>query len=310
MVGKIERVPLREVWKHEEYDFSKWLEENIDILGDEIGLDLENTESEVSAGSFSIDLVAKDKLGNSVVIENQLERSDHDHLGKLLTYLTMWDAKTAIWIVKEPRVEHIKAINWLNESTNADFYMLKIEAIKIGNSEPAPLLTEIVGPSEEARIVGKSKRAQNETQKLMQKFWIGLLDRARNQTSLFNNISPSTSNYIGMDAGVHGFYYYFIIKQRSCRVELYMYSSELVDPESINNQLEANIAGIEKDFNGELGWVPMSGGRKSCKIMKQLEIGGYKSDESDWPQIQDSMIDAMIRLEKALKPYLDNLYTK
>ncbi len=96
-------MPLREVWKREAHNFTQWLEENIDVVNEVIDLDLANVEREKSAGAFSVDLVAEDASGNAVVIENQLGRSDHDHLGKLITYLTAFDAKAALWIVAEPR---------------------------------------------------------------------------------------------------------------------------------------------------------------------------------------------------------------
>ena len=129
MVGaieKLQRVPLREVWKHEAYDFTQWLQENLDILNDALDLELTSAEREQAAGSFSIDLVAENNDGQIVIIENQLEKSNHDHLGKLITYLTAREASGAIWIVSEPRQEHINAIAWLNESTNAFFYLLKV----------------------------------------------------------------------------------------------------------------------------------------------------------------------------------------
>jgi RecB family endonuclease NucS len=102
-VGKLDRVLLRDVWKHEEYDFTRWLQDNIDVLGSVVRFTLENVEREQAAGAFSIDLVAEDEGGNKVIIENQLEKSNHDHLGKMLTYLVAMGAKTAVWIVSEPR---------------------------------------------------------------------------------------------------------------------------------------------------------------------------------------------------------------
>ena len=171
MIGKIERVPLRDVWKHEAFDFTQWLQDNIDVLNNVIDLNLSNPEREQAAGSFSIDIVAEDDAGNPVIIENQLEKSDHDHLGKILTYLVAMGAKSAIWIVSNPRPEHISAISWLNESSAANFYLLKIEAIKIENSPPAPLLTVIVGPSEEAKEVGKAKKEIAERYIIREKFW-------------------------------------------------------------------------------------------------------------------------------------------
>ncbi len=100
-IGKLQRVPLREVWPHEALDFTRWLHENIEILSEAIGVNLSSIEREQSAGDFHVDILAEDESGNPVIIENQLEKSDHDHLGKLITYLTALDAKTAIWIVSD-----------------------------------------------------------------------------------------------------------------------------------------------------------------------------------------------------------------
>src|SRR5690625_2679253 len=126
-----------------------------------------------------------------VIIENQLEKSNHDHLGKLITYLSAVGADCAIWIVSEPRSEHVKAVAWLNESTSTDFYLIKIEAIKIGDSLPAPLFTVIVGPSEEAREVGEAKKEMKERHVLRKQFWTTLLERARDKTTLHSNITRS-----------------------------------------------------------------------------------------------------------------------
>ena len=153
MIGKIERVNLRDVWKHEAFDLTTWLQDNIEVLNEAIGLNISNPENEQPAGSFKVDILAEDDSGNPVIIENQLEKSDHDHLGKLITYLVALEAKTAIWIVSDPRPEHLSSISWLNESSSANFYLLKLEAIKIDDSPPAPLLTLIVGPSEEVKEV-------------------------------------------------------------------------------------------------------------------------------------------------------------
>src|SRR5512133_2360044 len=157
-VAKIERIPLREVWRHEAHNLTTWLEENIDVLSDVLDLELTNVEREHAAGSFSADLVAEDTSGGTVVIENQLERSDHDHLGKLITYVSFVDARAAVWIVADPRPEHVRAVSWLHEGSSSDFYLLKIEGIRIAGSPAAPLLTLSVGPSAEGREVGEAKK--------------------------------------------------------------------------------------------------------------------------------------------------------
>ena len=128
-IDKITRVRLREVWPHEARDFTTWLERNPEALNDVLDLTLENVERERAAGSFSVDLVGDDQSGDTVVIENQLERSDHDHLGKLVTYLAALEARAAIWIVSDPRPEHVGAITWLNESLNAGWATGQVEAL-------------------------------------------------------------------------------------------------------------------------------------------------------------------------------------
>src|SRR2546426_987843 len=178
LIGKLERVDLREVWKHEAHNFTQWLENNIGVLNDALDLALVNVDREQSAGSFSIDLVAEDEGGGTVIIENQLEKSNHDHLGKLITYLTSMSAKAAVWIVSDPRPEHVAAIAWLNESSSADFYMVKVEAVKIGDSPPAPLFTLIVGPSDETKDIGHAKKEIAERHGLRKRWWTQVIERS------------------------------------------------------------------------------------------------------------------------------------
>ena len=213
-------MPLREVWKHEALDLTNWLLNNIDVLSDALELSLSNPEREQSAGDFSVDLVAEDEDGSLVVIENQLEKSDHSHLGKLITYLTAIGAKKAIWIVAEPRPEHVAAITWLNESSSAAFYMLKLEGICIGDSAPAPLLTLIVGPSEEGREVGETKKELAERDDMRHKFWAGLLQRAKERTKLHANISPGRHNWIGAGSGKRGLTFAYSIRNHEGSVYL------------------------------------------------------------------------------------------
>jgi hypothetical protein len=148
-----------------------------------------------------------------VIVENQLEKSDHDHLGKLLTYLVAIGAKTAVWIVSEPRPEHVNAVSWLNESSPASFYLVKVEAIRIGESSPAPLLTKVVGPSEESREVGETKKEWAERYTLRRRFWTKLLEKSTKMTRLHANISPSRYNWLGTSAGVSGLNYNYTVRQ-------------------------------------------------------------------------------------------------
>jgi len=307
MIERLERVPLREVWKHEALDFSRWLEENIDVLNEILDLNLASADREQAAGTFSVDLVAEDESGNPVVIENQLDKSDHNHLGKLITYLTAIGSKVAIWIVSDPRPEHVKAIAWLNESSGAVFYLLKVEAVRIGESAPAPLLTLITGPSEESRQVGETKKELAERYVIRHRFWTELLARAKEKTSLFAAISPGKENWIGTGAGMYGLGFNFVIRKHDVHVELYIDRGKGAEEENerIFDQLGYSEKEIEKDYGDSLSFERLKG-RRACRIAKRLSLGGYR-DEDRWPEIQEAMIDAMVRLEKALKPRIRRL---
>ncbi len=308
MIGKIQRLPLREVWKHEARDFTKWLQDNIDILNEVLDISLSSAESERSAGEFSVDLVAEDESGNPVIIENQLEKSNHDHLGKLITYLVAIGARTAIWIVANPRPEHISAISWLNETSAADFYLLKVEAIQIGESQPAPLLTLIVGPSEESREAGATKKELAERYGLRHQFWTALLERAKEKTRLHAAISPSQYHWIGAGAGKRGLSFNYVVRQHEGDVELYIDRGKGADEENkaIFDTLIASKSNVESAFGEPLEWERLEG-KRACRIKKRTEVGGYRDDEAEWPVLLDTLIDAMVRLEKALKPCIGKL---
>lgn len=307
MIGKIQRKGLRDVWPHEAHNFTTWLEENIDVLSDALDLQLSNPEREQTAGSFSVDLVCEDESGGRVIVENQLERSDHDHLGKLLTYLASFEAKAAIWIVADPRPEHVKAISWLNEASVADFYLVKVEAISIGGSEPAPLLTLITGPSDEARAVGDTKKEMAEGH-VVRRFWAGLLALAKTKSRLHSGISPGRKLWVGTGSGVRGLSFNYVISRDEGRVELYLDRGPGSGDE--NKEFFAHLlekkGEVEKAFGGELDWQSLEG-RRACRISHVAAQKGYRDPEQDWPEVQERLVDAMCRLEKALKPHLARL---
>jgi len=179
-----------------------------------------------------------------VIIENQLEKSDHDHLGKVITYLVAMGAKTAIWIVSEPRPEHIASISWLNESSTANFYLLKLEAIKIGDSPPASLFTVIVGPSEEGKEVGKAKKEIAEPYEIRKRIWKQLLETAK--TKIHANISPSQHNWVGASAGKQGLGFNYVLRKNESQVELYIDRGKGKEEENkeIFERLKENMSSI------------------------------------------------------------------
>lgn len=309
MVAKIERVDLRAIFKHEALDFTKWLEQNIDVLNDVLDLQLSSANREQSTGNFSVDLTAEDEQSGSIVaIENQLEKSNHDHLGKIITYLSSIGAKIGIWIVSEARPEHVKAVAWLNESKLADIYLVKVEGIKVGSSEPAPLFTKIVGPSEESRLTGDFKEEVSERNVIRYEFWKSLLEMAKNKTRLHAGITPSQHGWITTGAGKSGLGLAYVIGQEYWRAELYIDRGKGSDEENkhIFDTLLNDKAKIEVSFGGKLEWERLDNKRAS-RIKIEGTEGGYRSPKEKWVEIQNIMINNMVNLEKALKPFVDKL---
>lgn len=308
MIGKIEKVPLRDIWKHEAHDFTKWLQDNIDVLSDVINLPLTNVEREQTTGNFYVDLTAEDNSGKTVIIENQLEKSNHDHLGKIITYLSSMDAATAIWIVSEPRPEHVSAINWLNESTAANFYLLKIEGVKIGNSDPAPLLTLIVGPSEETENVGKSKREKKERYVLRKDFWTIVLNKLKDKTNLFNAVSPSESSWLGAGSGKRGIQYTMWVTQDDARLSLYIDRGKDSEEEnqSILEKLEQHKDEIEAIYGDKFEWHKRDDER-ACQIIINVPNGGYKSDKEKLDSIGENLAECMTRFEKSFGKFIKEM---
>jgi len=301
-IQKIKRVPLRELWRKEDKDFTKWLEEHIDFLNDAIGFDISIESREEKVGPFKVDLYSEDSFGNKVIIENQLEKSDHNHLGQLITYLTNLGANIAIWIVKEPCEEHIKAIDWLNEVSPDDisFYLIKLEAIRIGDTSPAgPLFTVIKRPTTEKKQIGLEKKEYAQRHVLREKYWTQLLGEIIKKSPLFANISPSTDNWIGIGMGRGGFNLNLVISKKYARAEIYINRGEMEENKKAFDSLYALKSEIEKEFNGKLTWERMEDNVTS-RIKCQLD-GVDVSNEGDWPKMNEFLIDVAERMHRAFK---------
>ncbi|PJE37489.1 hypothetical protein CVM52_06915 [Pseudooceanicola lipolyticus] len=158
--GRLEDLPLREAWKHEALQFTPWLAENIEHLSEAIGVQLELTGTEVAVETFSADILARDLDGNVVLIENQLEQTDHTHLGQIMTYLAGLEAQTVIWIAPAFREPHLSAIRWLNEHTSDgfSFFAIKARVVRIGDSPYAPIFEVIEKPSAWERSLTQTRK--------------------------------------------------------------------------------------------------------------------------------------------------------
>lgn len=187
-----------------------------------------------------------------------------------------------IWIVSEARPEHISTITWLNESSAADFYLFKIEAIKIGNSNPAPLFTLIVGPSEESKEVGEKKKEMAERHKIRKNFWEELLDRAKDKTNLHSSVSASPYSWIATGAGISGLRYKYTVTQHAAEVKLYIDRGKESQEENykIFQKFKSHKDEIENTFGEELNWEELEE-KRACRISKKVNEGGYR-DEDKW----------------------------
>jgi hypothetical protein len=306
-ISRLQKVPLRELWRHEAHGFTRWLAENLDILGEALGFDLTLVQTEAAAGPFSADILAEDGEGNSVIIENQLEQTDHDHLGKLITYLSNLDAKKAIWITSSPRPEHERAIHWLNETLPADtaFYLMKLEAFRIDASSPAPSLSIVAGPSLESKQAGIQKKEFAERHFLRMEFWKGLLEAAKSSTPSFASKSPTADNWISVGAGKSGMVYSYVIRMQDAQVDMYIDRGDAAANKQIFDALYSRKTAIEESFGSQLDWQKLD--EKRGSRIRYVLAGAGLQDQEKWPELYHRMIEAMEKLYKAIQPEINAL---
>jgi len=308
LIARLEIVPIREAFRREASHFTTWLETQIEALSERIGIELTVIQREKAVGDFSVDLLCEDSNGKLVIIENQLEKTDHSHLGQLLTYLVNLGASTAIWIATEPRPEHKKVIDWLNEVTPADiaFYIVKVEAIRIKDSPFAPLFTVLASPDRQSKEIGEKKKELADRHIHRQEFWKGLLEKSKSRTSLFANIKPSTDSWISTGAGRSNIHFQYTISINDANISLYIDNDKETGEKNkaIFDLLYSQKAQIEEELGTSLEWNRLDNKRASI-IRRRFGIG-LKVDE-DWPALQDTMIEAMIAFEKAIRPRLDKI---
>ncbi len=209
-IGKLEAVPVRDLWAHEQYDFSAWLakEANLSILGDDLGIAFTAIETERFIGSYRCDIVAKDdnNEGKIVIIENQLESSNHDHLGKIITYASGLDASKIIWIVTNARSEHKSAIEWLNNNTKNDinFFLIELKAYRIGDSLPAPKFEIVQMPNDFIKNgnVKSRDKTLNRSQAARYDFWSRFIEYSSTQSSILKNRKANIKDRMSISLGV------------------------------------------------------------------------------------------------------------
>jgi hypothetical protein len=305
-IGRLIPVHLREVWRHEALDFTAWLFNNLDILAAELGFSLNPEEREKKVGPFAADIVASNSEGHRVVIENQLEQTDHSHLGQLLTYIAnLGDTKAAIWISPNPRYEHKRAVEWLDENVgDIAFYLVRVEAWKIGDSPPAPKFTIIAGPTDVSRAIGEKKKQESELQESRRNFWRGLIEKgqALEKGGAYSDLQPGYKSFLNFSAGIPQLLYSFdILWPKEQEVSLWMGGSDrtLELNKQIFGALHKHKTEIENLFGGKLKWKSL---KHSCRIVKPMREDLSAPDS--WHSAQNEMLEIMTRLRNALDPHL------
>lgn len=263
---RFQKVDPREIWKTEP-KFTKWLRENIKLLSEELGLDLEVEELEAPVGEFSADILAKDLgTGKTVIMENQLEQTNHDHLGKVLTYAAGKDAGIVIWISPDFREEHLSALNWLNKNTTGDvsIFGVEIELLRIGDSNPAPRFHIVSRPSEWEKTI--KAPAVSERATTYQEFFQGLANKLREQ-GFTTSKRGRPQNWFTMGLGRAGFCYSFVFTMdKRFKAELWIETGDIEINRGAFDFLKKDKEIIEKE-TGILYWdPPLEEGRRAARI--------------------------------------------
>ncbi len=278
-LGRLKKVELREGWKHEALDFTQWLaqEENLSLLSDEVGFDIKLIQTEASVGSFNVDILAQEEnTGHKIIIENQLETTNHDHLGKIITYASGYDARAIIWIVKDEREEHRRAIDWLNENTTEEigFYLIRIELWQIEGSPFAPKFEIISKPNDWAKAVKSSAESAELTDtKLGQlEFWDSFKNYAKqNNTSLkFQKSYPQHWTDISVGSSNCHISLTLNSKEKSIACELY-----INDNKDLFHKLFDQKDLIEAAISEKLDWKELPN-KKASRIILSTH-GDYEN---------------------------------
>lgn len=306
-LGRIEAVDLRAIWPHEAHDLTPWLLENADVLEDALGIELELTAAEHGVGSFSLDLLGRDMTNDCVlIVENQLTPTDHDHLGKLITYAAGTDAQTVVWLAPSFREEHREALELLNElgGERVRFFGVELSAIRIGDSQPAPRLELRVEPNDwHARLSSVARGVSQGSGKpaLYLEFWSRFLDRVRDERPGWTRArKPGALNWFRMECPFKGgpFYSCSFAQGGKIRSELYI---DYTEPESVGVLfaiLAEHRGRIEELYGAPLSWEELPE-RRASRIADYAD--GDVADIESHDRYIDWFFDSGARLRAAIE---------
>lgn len=314
-LGRLEHVDLREIWEKEDTDFTPWLaqEENLSVLGDTLGKTLELEAQEKSVGRFRADILCKEVPGGTwVLIENQLEDTDHKHLGQLLTYASGLEAVTIVWVAKSFNEEHRSTLDWLNKITDESFqfFGLEVELWRIGQSPAAPKFNIVSKPNNWSRSVARAARAIDETEltdirMLQRDYWESLhryLDQEKGPVS--GNRTALPQSWMWYSIGRTGFYVgaTMVRPRRQIRAEVYIAGKSAA---AYFNLLLDQKCEIERELGFELDWEELPE-KRDCRISICLS-NLNPEDRKDWQRQHEWLAAHVNRLHQVFSQRIRQL---
>lgn len=308
-LGRLQQVDLRKVWLNESNHFTPWLasDENISLLADALGMEFECESQEKGVGPFRADIVCRDTTDSTLVlIENQLERTDHTHLGQLLTYAAGLDAVTVVWIAERFTDEHRAALDWLNENTGEkiSFFGLEIELWQIGNSPIAPKFNIVCKPNDwtkggVAATGAGGGGAPTETKMLQQEYWRALREVLVERKSSLKPQKAHPQHWLTVSIGRSNFNLAALVNTPEDRigVELYLGGREAKDH---YRALEAQKEDIERALGQKLDWRELPE-KEASRILLMRPNSSIKN-RSIWPEQHAYLADLLERFNSVFRP--------
>ena len=304
-LGRLKEVDIRELWAHEQYNFSNWLakEKNIELLNETVGLTLTDIDKEVYVGSYRCDLVAVDETTDvKIIIENQLDSTDHDHLGKIITYASGLDANVIIWIVKEAREEHKSAIEWLNNNMAKEisFFLLESKAYRIGDSLPAPMFKVVEKPNDFIKSNKSVKDGDlSKTQAERLNFWTEFNRVVTENGKPFNVRKATTDHWYEVAIGTSDAHISITLvnKDGTIGVELYVR-----DCKDLFDNLYEHKEEIENKLGFNMHWERLDD--KKASRIKSYIPGLNFNKQGNYPELMNLVIERVVKVRDVFKGYL------
>jgi hypothetical protein len=301
-LGRLAPVQPREVWAHEAHSFTPWLLANSDVLSDLLGMDLELEVAEHPVGNFSLDLLGRDvATGEKVIVENQLEISDHAHLGQILTYAAGTDPTTIVWLAPEFRPEHRAALDWLNSRTDEHtrFFGVEINVVRIGDSAPAPMFRLVAQPNDWSKTVRAATAELSEKEQQYQRFWSRLIEAMqREHADWFRGSVPPKSSWFSMSTGAKGATYYLWFSRSGLASQLWFEDRDANINDERLRRLEEQREAMESAYGGPLEFEDLEG-KKSTRLGEVLP-NALVSDEGRWDEYIAWLLERQAKLRAAV----------